>query len=282
MAGKLIKSMVSCHLCPRGCGVDRVSGEVGYCGIGGDARVSSYGPHFGEETELVGKAGSGTIFFAGCNLRCIFCQNHDVSQEYVGVDVSIDELVDVMMALQGRGVENINFVSPSHVAAHAAEAIEKARGKGLSIPTVYNTGGYDSVETLRELEGLIDIYMPDVKYSDGAVAKKLSDAEDYPEVNRAAVKEMHRQTGDLVVERGVAVKGVLVRHLVLPNGLAGSFEVMDFLAEEVSVNTAINIMGQYRPCWQASLCKEVNRYPKSGEIAEVREYAKEKGLRVLL
>jgi putative pyruvate formate lyase activating enzyme len=215
MPDKLIDMMVSCNLCPRQCGVDRVSGEVGYCGIGSDARVSSYGPHFGEERELVGTGGSGTIFFAGCNLRCIFCQNHDISQEYVGADVSIDELVDIMMALQRQGAANINFVSPSHVAAHVAEAIERARAGGLSIPTVYNTGGYDSVETLRELEGLIDIYMPDVKYSDGAVAKKLSGAEDYPEVNRPAVKEMHRQVGNLDLEGGVAVKGLLVRHLVL-------------------------------------------------------------------
>jgi putative pyruvate formate lyase activating enzyme len=282
MSGKLIDMMASCNLCPRRCGVNRLGDEVGYCGIGADARVSSYGPHFGEEAELVGKGGSGTIFFAGCNLRCIFCQNHDISQEYVGADVSIDELVDIMMALERQGAANINFVSPSHVAAHVAEVIERARGKGLSIPTVYNTGGYDSIETLRELEGLIDIYMPDIKYSDGAIAKKLSGAEDYPEVNRSAVKEMHRQVGDLAIEDGVAVKGLLVRHLVLPNGLAGSFEIIDFLAEEVSANTAINVMAQYRPCWHAGLCKEVNRYPKAEEIAEVQEYAKEKGLRVLL
>ena len=186
-----------------------------------------------------------------------------------------------MLTLQGRGVANINFVSPSHVAAHVAEAIERARTRGLSIPTVYNTGGYDSVETLRELEGLIDIYMPDVKYSVGGAAKKLSGAENYPQVNRPAVKEMHRQVGDLEVEEGVAVKGLLVRHLVLPNRLAGSFETVDFLAEEVSINTAINVMAQYRPCWHASLCKEVNRYPKAEEIAEVRQYAKEKNLKVL-
>jgi putative pyruvate formate lyase activating enzyme len=186
-----------------------------------------------------------------------------------------------MLDLQRYGCSNINFVTPTHVIAPIAAAIELARSKGLRVPTVYNTGGYDSVETLKLLEGLIDIYMPDMKYSDSAAAKELSAAPDYPEINQAAVEEMHRQVGDLEVEKGLATRGLLIRHLVLPNNLAGSFEIMDFLAEQISVNTTINVMDQYRPCFKAVEHSKINRRPTREEFETAQQYAIEKGLRVL-
>ncbi len=268
-------------MCPRRCGVNRNAGEVGYCGIGADVRIASAGPHLGEESVLVGRGGSGTIFFAGCNLRCIFCQNYDISHQRHGRDISVEQLADIMLSLQQDGVSNINFVTPSHVAAQIAGAIEIAREKGLRLPTVYNTGGYDSVETLKALQGLIDIYMPDMKYADAKISAELSDAADYPEINRAAVKEMHRQVGDLDVRDGLARRGLLVRHLVLPDHLAGSFETIDFLTAEISAHTTVNVMGQYRPCWRAGEYRAVNRPPTAGEIAEAIRYAKKKGLNVL-
>ena len=278
---KLMGMLNCCAMCPRKCGVNRTAGEVGYCGIGANVRIASAGAHFGEESVLVGHGGSGTIFFAGCNLRCIFCQNYDISHQRHGRDISIDELADIMLSLQQDGVSNINFVTPSHVAAWYARAIEIAREKGLRLPTVYNSGGYDSVETLKALQGLIDIYMPDMKYADAKISAELSDAADYPEINRAAVKEMHRQVGDLDVQDGLARRGLLVRHLVLPDHLAGSFETLDFLADEISAHTTVNVMGQYRPCRRAAEYPAVNRYPTAGEIAEAIRYAKKKGLNVL-
>jgi putative pyruvate formate lyase activating enzyme len=243
--------------------------------------VSSVGPHFGEESVLVGFGGSGTIFFAGCNLGCVFCQNYDISHFRNGSKVTIEQLADDMLELQDRGCSNINFVTPTHVIASIAEAIELARKRGLKLPTVYNSGGYDSVETLKLIEGLIDIYMPDMKYADNDVAKKLSGAADYPQINQAAVKEMHRQVGDLKVEKGLAMRGLLIRHLVLPNNLAGGFVVIDFLADEVSRNTAINVMEQYRPCFKADLHSEINRRPTVDEIEAVEAHAIEKGLRII-
>jgi len=244
-------------------------------------RVSSVGPHFGEEPVLVGSGGSGTIFFAGCNLGCVFCQNFDISHLRYGSERSIEQLTDAMLALQNRRCSNINFVTPTHLAGPLAAAVESARAKGLTIPTVYNTGGYDSVDTLKLLSGFIDIYMPDMKYADSYVAKQLSDAPDYPQINRAAVKEMHRQVGDLKVEKGLAQRGLLVRHLVLPNRLAGSFEILNFLADEISTSTAINVMAQYRPCYRADRHPQINRYPRADEIEKVRQYAIQKGLNLI-
>jgi len=271
----------ACELCPRGCLVNRNAGKLGCCGIGALAKVASAGPHFGEESILVGTHGSGTIFFAGCSLHCIYCQNYDISQQHRGRDVETEHLADIMLRLAAEGVANINLVTPSHVAAQVAQALVSARDRGLALPVVYNTGGYDSVETLRALEGLIDIYMPDMKYAETAVAADLSDALDYPQVNRTAVSEMHRQVGDLVVENGLAVRGLLVRHLVLPNRLAGSAAVIDFLAEHVSDRTAINIMDQYRPCYQAVRCGPIMRRPRPDEIEEVIDHARQKNLRLL-
>lgn len=244
--------------------------------------VSSVGPHFGEESVLVGTGGSGTVFFAGCNLGCVFCQNFDISHERHGRPMTVEQLAQSMLELQNAGCVNINFVTPTHVIAAIAAAIELARKKGLTLPTVYNTGGYDSVETLRLIEGFIDIYMPDMKYADAEIGEELSAVPDYPAVNFAAVKEMHRQAGDLKTERGVATQGLLVRHLVLPENLAGSFEILDFLAEEISPSTTVNVMAQYHPCYKAASGPKINRRPTSEEIQSVREYAIEKGLNVLL
>jgi len=273
--------MNPCTLCPRRCKVYRSKGEIGFCGIADMPVVSSVGPHFGEERELVGRGGSGTIFFAGCNLGCVFCQNFDISHHCHGHQVTIERLAQSMLELQNYGCCNINFVTPTHVIPAIMAAIELAKKEGLALPTVYNTGGYDSVETLKLLEGFVDIYMPDMKYSDPAAAQELSTASDYPQVNRAAVKEMHRQVGDLQVKKGVATRGLLVRHLVLPNQLAGSFDIIDFLAGQISTKTAINIMDQYHPCYKASLHTKINRRPTTEEYQSVRRYGSEKGLNVL-
>ena len=270
-----------CVLCPRRCGVSRGKGQTGFCGIGDMPVVSSVGPHFGEENELVGSGGSGTIFFAGCNLGCSFCQNYDISHNREGRRVTIEQLASSMVKLEDYGCVNINWVTPTHVVPAITAALEVARKKGLTLPTVYNTGGYDSVETLKLLEGLVDIYMPDMKYADGDVAGRLSGAADYPQVSREAVKEMHRQVGDLRTENGVAVRGLLVRHLVLPENLAGSFDVIDFLSEQISGRTSINVMGQYRPCYKAASHPEISRRPYAEEIQSVRRYAIAKGLNVL-
>jgi putative pyruvate formate lyase activating enzyme len=278
---KLWALMDPCTLCPRLCKVYRSQGKTGFCGIVDMPVVSSVGPHFGEESVLVGKGGSGTIFFAGCNLGCIYCQNYDISHQRRGSKRTIEQLVKSMLDLQSHGCANINFVTPTHVAPAIAAAIELARQEGLTLPTVYNTGGYDSLEALKLLDGLIDIYMPDMKYSDPKVAEELSAAPDYPKVNLAVVKEMHRQVGDLKTEDGLATRGLLVRHLILPENLAGSFEIIDFLAEKISRKTTINIMDQYRPCYHAFSHPHINHRPSIEEIASARRYAMTKGLRVL-
>jgi putative pyruvate formate lyase activating enzyme len=270
-----------CTLCPRRCGARRREGQTGFCGIGDEPVVSSIGPHFGEESVLVGGGGSGTIFFAGCNLGCVFCQNFDISHHRYGRPISIEQLALAMLELQRHGCSNINFVTPTHVIAPIIAALELARRNGMTLPTVYNSGGYDSVETLKLLEGFIDIYMPDMKYSDPKVAEELSAAPDYPRINREAVREMHRQVGDLRTERGLATRGLLIRHLVLPENLAGSFETIDFLAEQVSRRTTINVMDQYRPCYEASSHPAINCCPTPEEIQSVRQYAIKKGLNVL-
>ena len=278
---QLWENMNPCTLCPRGCKVYRGKGQTGFCGIGDTPIVSSVGPHYGEESVLVGSGGSGTIFFAGCNLGCVFCQNFDISHHRHGREMTIERLAQSMLDLQDYGCSNINFVTPTHVIPAITAALELAREKGLKLPTVYNTGGYDSVETLKLLKGFVDIYMPDMKYFDSEVAEELSGAPDYPEVNFAAVKEMHRQVGDLQVKRGLATRGLLIRHLVLPEQLAGSFGIIDFLAEQISTSTTINVMDQYRPCYKASSHSKINRRPTFDEIESVRQYATEKGLNVL-
>ena len=261
--------LASCDLCPRRCGADRLADERGFCRSGRWARVASFAPHFGEEAPLVGRAGSGTIFFSGCNLSCVFCQNYDISQEGAGREVSAQALARMMLALQRQGCHNINFVTPSHVVPQILEALVLAREEGLKVPLVYNSSGYDSVDTLRLLDGIFDIYMPDAKYGSDGPALKYSSAPGYTAVMKAALREMHRQVGDLAMDGdGIAVRGLLVRHLVLPEGRAGTAEVVRFLSEEISPNTYLNIMDQYRPEYKASLFAELCR-PITG-----REYAR--------
>ncbi len=278
---QLWEKMNPCTICPRNCRVYRSKGEVGFCGIADFPVVSSQGPHFGEENVLVGRGGSGTIFFAGCNLGCVFCQNYDISHFRHGQPITISELAEFMLELQSYGCSNINFVTPTHVIPAIIAGLETARKKGLTLPTVYNSGGYDSVETLKILDGYIEIYMPDMKFSDSASAKEYSNAADYPEISFAAVKEMHRQVGDLRIEKSLATRGLLVRHLVMPNKVAGSFKIIDYLAEQVSPHTAINVMDQYRPCFKADEHPLINRLPKRDEIEEVRQYALKKSLRII-
>jgi len=269
----------SCSVCPRRCGVNRLVSDVGKCRTPREALVSSYGPHFGEETPLVGSHGSGTIFFTNCNLRCLFCQNYSISQLGEGQKVEKKDLAYMMLSLQTRGCHNINLVSPSHVVPQILEALGIAVELGLHIPLVYNSGGYDSVETLRTLDGIIDIYMPDMKYSDEKIAKELSGIEGYPQINKAAVKEMHQQVGDLEINvEGMAQQGLMVRHLVLPNGLAGTGEIVNFLSREVSPNTYVNIMAQYHPCYKAFQTPSLARRPSPTELQESLLLAHKAGL----
>ncbi len=273
------EELKDCRLCARDCGVNRREGELGFCKTGERAVVASYGPHPGEEAPLSGTRGSGTIFFAGCNLRCIFCQNYETSHYMLGREVSVSELADIMLSLQRRGCHNINLVSPSHIIPQIIAALARAVPRGLDLPVVYNTGGFDSLRGLELLDGLIDIYMPDLKYQDPDVAEKLSGARQYPRINRAAILEMHRQVGDLVLDdRGLAVSGLLVRHLVLPGDLAGTREAFAFLAEEVSADTFVNVMAQYYPAYRAREHPLLGRRLAASEFAEALDAAEEAGL----
>lgn len=251
-AGRAHEVLRDCVICPQECHVNRIEDELGFCRTGLLPTVSSYSPHFGEEPPLVGRNGSGTIFFTNCNMRCEFCQNFEISQCGVGYAVSCEDLAGIMLRLQDRGCHNINFVSPSHVVPQILRAVAIAADRGLNIPLVYNSGGYDSVDTLRLLDGVIDIYMPDAKYGRDDVAWELSHARDYTVHMRAALVEMHRQVGDLVVRDGLAVRGMIIRHLVLPGNLANSEIVMKFIAEEISRDSYVNIMAQYHPAWRAA------------------------------
>ncbi|MEO0092310.1 MAG: radical SAM protein [candidate division WOR-3 bacterium] len=280
LSQKAMHLLEHCTICPRRCGVNRLKGELGHCQVGKDAIVSSFGPHFGEEPELVATNGSGTIFFAFCNLNCVFCQNYDISQLGHGQVVTANELSEIMLKLQKIGCHNINLVSPTHIVPQFLQALCIAKDKGLNLPIVYNSGGYDSVETLKLLEGVIDIYMPDAKYGSNEMGEKYSNAPNYFEINKAVLKEMHRQVGDLIVnEKGIAQRGLLVRHLVLPNRLAESFKVLKFIAEEISLNTYVNIMDQYRPCYKVEKYPELARRIYAREYQEVIEYARKLGLR---
>jgi putative pyruvate formate lyase activating enzyme len=240
--------------------------------------VSSYGSHFGEEAPLVGRHGSGTIFFTYCNLRCVFCQNYTISQLGEGNPASREALARMMLSLQEKGCHNINLVSPTHVITYILEALELAVTMGLHLPLVYNSGGYDSVETLKLLDGIVDIYMPDMKYADSHTAEELSGIQNYPEVNKAAVQEMHRQVGALKIgKEGIAQRGLLVRHLVLPNGLAGTGEIVRFLVGEVSPHTYLNIMAQYHPCYKAFDVPSISLPVSQQEFSEAIEIAHQHG-----
>ena len=275
-AYRLLKS---CVLCPRKCRVNRLSDETGICNTGKSAWVSSANAHFGEEDPLVGRHGSGTIFFTHCNLMCLFCQNFDISHQGCGNVISDSDLARIMLALQRQGCHNINFVTPSHVVPQILSALEIAIADGLSVPLVFNTGGYDRISTLKLLEGVFDIYMPDFKFWDPDVAERSCQAADYPEVARKAVKEMHRQVGDLQLdEQGIAYRGLLIRHLVLPGELAGTRSVMRYIAQQVSPNTYVNIMSQYRPCGRAAEVQGLGRNLKSDEYHWAVQAAKDEGI----
>ncbi len=271
-----------CVLCPRACHVNRMAGQFGACRCGPRAVVASAGPHLGEERCLVGTGGSGTIFLAGCNLDCVFCQNCDISQPLnvraAGRELEPAEIAAMALGLEARGCENINFVSPTHVAHAVAKTVVIARQRGLRVPIVYNCGGYDSVEILRRLEGLIDIYMPDFKWADADAGRRYSGVPDYPAVATASLREMHRQVGPLVTDaRGVAVRGVLVRHLVMPGDLARSREVIDLVAA-AAPGCAINVMAQYRPCHRAAEFPELLAPVDHRTVAALRQYAVNRGL----
>ncbi len=268
----------ACRACPRECLAQRLQGETGVCGVADQAMVSSYGPHFGEERPLVGVGGSGTIFLAHCNLCCVFCQNSEISQKDEGRIVSARELAGMMLDLQRMGCHNINFVTPTHQVPQILRGLPTAIDGGLQVPLVYNCGGYESVETLRLLDGVFDIYMPDFKYADAETGKRYSKVESYPDVAKAAFREMHRQVGDLTLDRrGIARRGLLVRHLVLPNDLAGTAEAVKFLAE-LSEDTYVNIMDQYRPCYRAHEYPPLARRPTRPELEEALRLARAAGL----
>lgn len=269
----------SCEGCAWECRADRTAGELGKCSTGVLARVSSYGPHLGEEDPLRGWRGSGTIFFSRCNLCCQFCQNYDISQSDAGMEMEGEELAAIMLSLQKQGCHNINFVSPSHVVPQILAATLVAAQAGLRVPIVYNTGGYDSQRALELLDGVVDIYMPDMKYADEEAARRYSKIPNYPQVNQAAVQEMHRQVGDLQIdEDGLAVRGLLIRHLILPAGLAGTEQIVHFLAEEISTHTYLNLMAQYRPSYQARQYPELSRSITHKEYREAVEMAHQAGL----
>ena len=282
-AEQAYRHMADCDLCGRYCHVDRYAGTRGaVCRTGVRARVHSYGPHHGEEDPLRGKNGSGTLFFSWCSLRCVFCQNWEISQKGLGQEVEPEELAAMMLELQAQGCHNINFVTPSHVVAQIISAVNIAARQGLRIPLVYNTGGYDSLEALSLLDGIIDIYMPDMKYGDAALAHNYSHVRDYVETNFAAVREMHRQVGDLQLDdHGIARRGMLVRHLVLPDRIAGTETVLGFLANEISTNTYINLMDQYHPCYRAMDNPPLDRDLKQSEYQQAVELAGMLGLRRL-
>jgi len=271
--------MNPCRLCPRECGVNRLAGEEGLCRTGRLAGVASYHPHFGEEAPLVGRYGSGTIFFSSCSLLCSFCQNYEISHRKGGITIEPDQLATMMLELAGRGCHNINFVTPTHVIPQILEALVPAIEHGLKIPLVYNSSGYDRVETLRLLDGVFDIYLPDFKFWENRWADRFCRAPDYREHAREAIREMHRQVGDLEIDdRGIAVRGLLVRHLVMPEGIAGTDEIASFLSREISSGTYLNIMAQYHPCGTATDDPVIDRPLRDTEFREALAAARRAGL----
>lgn len=276
------KILESCKLCPRECKVNRLKGELGICKIGRDLVVSSYAPHFGEEPCLVGTNGSGTIFLTGCNLKCIFCQNYDISHLNQGQEYTLDRFAQVMLNIEKLGCHNINFVTPTHFAPQIIEAIFIAKEKGLQIPIVWNCGGYESLEVIKILEGIVDIYMPDAKLFDNKVGKEFCNVDNYKEVISQTLIEMQRQVGDLECDhKGISQKGLLIRHLVMPEDQSSSRELLDFISEKVSKNAHINIMDQYRPCFKAIGHPKIGRMIISQEFQKAYEYALNKGLKIV-
>lgn len=274
---KLNAILSDCTLCPRNCHIDRNETQ-GWCKTGRRAKISSFNPHFGEEAPLVGLMGSGTIFFGSCNLGCVFCQNYTISHRGEGKEVSKDDLADMMIKLHKKGCHNINLVSPSHVVAQFVEALPIAIEQGLDIPLVYNSGGYDSPETLHLLDGIIDIYMPDMKFASNERGLKLSASKNYWDICKESIKIMHQQVGDLVIEKGIAQRGIMVRHLILPDDITGSRDIFEFLSKEISLNTYLNIMDQYHPAYEACDIDELNRKITMNEYKETIALARGFGL----
>jgi putative pyruvate formate lyase activating enzyme len=278
---RALEALQSCKACPRDCEVDRLADKFAVCKTGRYAVVASYAAHFGEEDCLRGWHGSGTIFFSGCNLRCVFCQNFDLSWQLQGRPAPPDDLASMMLELQAQGCHNINFVTPEHVVPQVIEALPIAIERGLRLPIVYNTSAYDSMESLELMNGIVDIYMPDFKYWDSEMARKYSKAPDYPAVARRTIKEMYRQVGDLVIDgSGLARRGVLLRHLVMPHGIAGTREIMQWIAQELSPTTYINLMAQYRPAGKVSRTEypEINRRVTPSEYDSALDEAGRAGL----
>jgi putative pyruvate formate lyase activating enzyme len=278
-AREAIALLESCEICPRHCRVNRLAGKRGFCGGGRQAKVYSCSPHFGEEPPLVGRHGSGTIFLSGCNLGCLFCQNYEISHMRQGQEVPAKTLAKMMMRLQDIGCHNINFVTPSHFVPQILEALVMAVETGLTVPIVYNSGGYDRAETIRLLDGIFDIYMPDAKYGSDDMALKYSGAPRYTHYMKTSIKEMHRQVGDLVIDDdGMATRGLLVRHLVLPDGIAATKEVVRFIADEISRNTYLNVMAQYRPEYNACSAPPMDRCITRREYGDAVRLAVDAGL----
>ncbi|MFH1541300.1 MAG: radical SAM protein [Elusimicrobiota bacterium] len=265
-----------CSICPRNCNINRLKNELGFCKIGKNPKISAHNLHFGEEPPISKTNGSGTIFFTGCNLRCIFCQNYPISQLHNGNEITVSKLAEIMIALQNQNVNNINLVTPTHVVPQIIEAIIIAKNRGLKIPIVYNSSGYEKVETLKLLENFISIYMPDAKYSDDIVAEKYSDAKNYFEINKLALKEMYRQVGNLQIENGIAIKGLLIRHLVLPKNIAGSRKIFEFITKEISPKMHISIMAQYHPAAfdepRLQPTNKTNNFPELQQKITDKEY----------
>ena len=277
---ELWNMMESCNLCPRECGVNRLDGNEGFCKASSQLEISSYHPHFGEERPLVGNKGSGTIFFTNCGLRCVFCINWEVSLEGKGQPKSIEDLAKMMLILQNKGCHNINVVTPTHYSPHIVLAVDLAANEGLRLPLVYNTCGWERLEILRMLDGIIDIYLPDFKYSDGKMAAKYSSgSENYPEVTKAALLEMNRQVGVArPAKDGLMHRGLMIRHLVMPNGVSGAKNVIEWIAENLPKDTYLNIMSQYTPMYKASKYQEISRRITKEEYNEAIRWAKESGL----
>jgi putative pyruvate formate lyase activating enzyme len=266
-----------CELCPRKCGANRRQGEFGYCGVGAHALVAHHGAHFGEEPPISGTRGSGNIFFASCNLRCIYCQNYQISHMKAGKEVALGDLVDMFFRLEQQGCHNINLVSPTPYVPVLAAAITEAKTRGIAVPFVYNTNAYENVQTLKVLDGLIDIYLPDFKYWSGEIARRLSNGPDYPEAARKAIKEMKRQVGNLVAEGGIAKRGLLLRHLVLPGGLAGSRQIITWIGDHLGRETCVSLMSQYYPLFGAAAYPILNRKVNHEEYDRLVELMTEQG-----
>ena len=276
---KAYKLLSPCEVCPRKCKANRLEGEEGFCRSSEEVIVSSYNAHFGEEPPLVGYFGSGTIFFTNCNLQCIYCQNYPISQLGNGNKVSLSELAKIMLALQKRKCHNINLVTPTHFVPQILKSLKSAIKMGLRVPIVYNSSGYESVRTLKLLDGVVDIYLPDARYADNEIARKYSSAPNYFEIMKKALKEMHRQVGDLVTDKiGIAYSGLIVRHLILPEGLSGTKKIMHFIAREISPHTYISLMAQYFPAYQASQFPPLSRRIDREEYREALRAFKEEGL----